>query len=75
MKQNFKMYKFYKILNFYSLKLCIKNNFMNQMILKCTKLGLQCGAKAKAKAQKKTSQRSNVIYIYIYIYIYEVIFK
>ena len=73
MKQNFKMYKLYKILNFYSLKLCIKNNFMNQMILKCTKLGLQCGA--KAKAQKKSSQRSNVIYIYIYIYIYEVIFK
>ena len=67
MKQNFKMYKFYKILNFYSLKLCIKNNFMNQMILKCTKLGLQCGAKAKAKAQKKTSQRSNVIYIYIFM--------
>ena len=66
MKQNFKMYKLYKILNFYSLKLCIKNNFMNQMILKCTKLGLQCGA--KAKAQTKTSQRSNVIYIYIYIF-------
>ena len=65
MKQNFKMYKLYKILNFYSLKLCIKNNFMNQMILKCTKLGLQCGA--KAKAQTKTSQRSNVIYIYIYL--------